>query len=99
MKASDCMHEKTRKLAQTTQLVKRLRQYALEQKDDMGQEVKLDSTRVRAIEILLSKTLPSLQATTIEANVSATVTLEGKTEDELNARIAELEGMKSPKSP
>lgn len=65
MKSDDVLHEKTRELAQTTQLVKRLRQYALGQKDDMGQEVKLESTRIRAIEILLSKTLPSLQATDI----------------------------------
>ncbi len=62
MKSDDCMHEKTRELAQTTQLVKRLRQYALNQKDEAGQEVKLETGRIRAIEILLSKTLPSLQA-------------------------------------
>lgn len=91
MKASDEMHAKTRKLAQTTQLVKRLRQYALGQKDDMGQDVELDSTRVRAIDILLSKTLPSLTATTVEATVDATLTLEKLTESELDERLKELQ--------
>lgn len=90
MKADDCMHEKTRKLAQTTQLIKRLRQYALGQKDDAGQEVKLDSSRVRAIEILLNKTVPSLQATTIDAKVDASLSLENKPMNELDARIKEL---------
>jgi len=90
MKSDDCLHEKTRELAQTTQLVKRLRQYALNQKDDMGQEVKLETGRIRAIEILLNKTVPNLTSTTFEGKIDATLTLEKLSEDELTARIAEL---------
>ena len=87
----DPTHEKTRKLIQTTQLVKRLNQFALNQKDEAGQEVEIDSGRLKAIDMLLNKSLPSLTATTIEARVEASISLEKLTEDELSAKIAELE--------
>lgn len=93
----DPAFERTRELIRTPQLIKRLMKYTLGESDENG-EVKLSTGQIRATEILLSKTLPSLQSTTIEATVSATVTLESQSEDELNARITELEGMKSPKS-
>ena len=55
--------KKTRARIQTTQLVKRLSQYALGLNDDAGQPVILDNARIRAIEILLNKSLPNLTAT------------------------------------
>jgi len=82
----DDVREKIR----SSMLVNRLVSYALNEDDPQGNEVKLETGQVRAIEILLKKTLPDLQSTEINANVSATVTLEGKTEDELQARIDEL---------
>jgi hypothetical protein len=71
----DPTHEKTRKLIQTTQLVKRLNQYALNQKDEAGQEVEIDSGRLKAI----------------EARVDASISLEKLSEEELSAKIAEFE--------
>ena len=55
--------ERTRSAIQTTQLVKRLQHFALGQVDEQGATVDLDASRIRAIEILLKKTLPDLTAT------------------------------------
>jgi hypothetical protein len=63
--------DRTREKIQTTQLVKRLQNYALSQPDDQGNEVELDSGKIRSIEILLNRTLPTLSATTIDANITA----------------------------
>ena len=83
-KPSDPAFEKSRKRIQTTQLVKRLNNYALNQKDDQGNDVELDSNRVRAIQILLDKSLPSLTATTIDANVDNTHSFKNMSEEELD---------------
>ena len=80
-------YEKTRAKIQTTQLVKRLNQYALGKKDDADQVVELDSNRVRAIQILLDKSLPSLTATTIDANVDNTHSFKDMSGDELDEAI------------
>lgn len=56
-------YERTRKLIQTTQLVKRLTNHILGTEDDQGNPVKLDSSQVTGIKILLDKTLPNLSAT------------------------------------
>ena len=61
----DPAYERTRAKIQTTQLVKRLENYALNKPDEQGNEVDLDANRVRAIDILLNKSLPSLSATEI----------------------------------
>jgi len=61
----DPAFEKTRAKIQTTQLVKRLENYALNNLDEQGKEVELEPQRIRAIEILLNKTLPNLQSTEI----------------------------------
>jgi len=61
----DPAFEKTRAKISTTQLVKRLENYALNKKDDQGNDVDLEPQRIRAIEILLNKTLPNLQSTEI----------------------------------
>jgi hypothetical protein len=57
--------EKTRAKIQTTQLVKRLQNYALNQVDDQGNQVELDAGRLKAIDMLLNRALPSLSSTTI----------------------------------
>lgn len=61
--------QRSRDAIRTTQLVKRLNCFALDELDDAGNVVELDSQRLRAIEILLKKTLPDLSATDINATV------------------------------
>jgi len=55
--------EETRQRIKSSMLINRLENYALSEKDPQGNDVELNSGRVRAIEILLNKTLPNLQAT------------------------------------
>lgn len=55
--------EQTRAAIQTTQLVKRLQSFALGQKD-----VDIDGSRLKAIEILLRKSLPDLSAVTLSGD-------------------------------
>ncbi len=52
--------DQTRAAIQTTQLVKRLQCFALAQDDEAGNTVDIDPNRLRAIEILLRKSLPDL---------------------------------------
>jgi hypothetical protein len=54
--------QRSRDAIKTTQLVKRLQQFAFEEEDEGGQVVEIDPQRLRAIEILLKKTLPDLKA-------------------------------------
>lgn len=56
-KPNKIQQEKTRAAIQTTQLVKRLQRFALEEKG-----VEIDPVRLKAIEILLRKSLPDLSA-------------------------------------
>jgi hypothetical protein len=55
----------TRAAIQTTQLIKRLQCFALSVEDDAGNVVELDPNRLKAIEILLRKSLPDLSAVTV----------------------------------
>lgn len=59
--------EQTRAAIQTTQLVKRLQDYALATKPAEGEPepVDMDAGRLRAIEILLRKSLPDLSNVTL----------------------------------
>jgi hypothetical protein len=70
--------EKTRAAIQTTQLVKRLQFYALGIDDpsetklsDGAKPVEIDAGRLRAIEILLRKSLPDLTAMTVSGDASS----------------------------
>lgn len=60
--------EQTRAAIQTTQLVKRLQGFALGQLENVGKNgeepepIEIDPVRLRAIEILLRKSLPDLQS-------------------------------------
>ncbi len=80
----DPAYEKTRAKIQTTQLLKRLQCYALNIPDDQGNEVILDSSRIRAIDMLLNKTLPSLKAIEINGRHDNIVPV-------LNISLAEVE--------
>lgn len=54
--------ERARSAIQTTQLIKRLQAFALNQPGDQGEVVEIDPTRLKAIEVLLRKSLPDLSA-------------------------------------
>lgn len=54
--------DQTRAAIQTTQLVKRLQDYAL------GNIAEIETGRLKAIEILLRKTLPDLSAVTLSGD-------------------------------
>lgn len=60
--------ERTRAAIQTTQLVKRLQCYALGETGDQGETVDLDANKLRAIEILLRKSLPDLSSMTLQGD-------------------------------
>ena len=60
--------EQTRAAIKTTQLVKRLQCYALDEKDEAGNVVDLDAGRLRAIEVLLRKSLSDLSSVTISGD-------------------------------
>ncbi len=74
--------EQTRSAIQTTQLVKRLQNYALGRPDEQGNVVDLDAGRLRAIELLLRKVLPDLSSVTLggdsENPLELNVTVGGK---------------------
>jgi len=57
--------EQTRAAIQTTQLVKRLQHFALAEKDEQDVLVDIDPVRLKAIEILLRKSLPDLSSVTL----------------------------------
>ena len=63
--------DQTRSAIQTTQLVKRLQCFALGEKDDADNAVDLDPNRLKAIEILLRKSLPDLSAITLSGDADA----------------------------
>ena len=63
-----------REAIQTTQLVKRLSAFALNKPDDTGNIVELDSLKLRAIEILLKKTLPDLSNVEISGDAENPLT-------------------------
>lgn len=57
--------DQTRSAIQTSQLVNRLQQYAL------GEIPEIEAGRLRAIEILLRKTLPDLSAVTLSGDADS----------------------------
>ena len=61
--------EQTREAIKTTQLVKRLQSFAFNEPD-----VEIDMPRLKAIEILLRKSLPDLSTTTIEGGETPLLT-------------------------
>lgn len=67
-KPDDPRQAKTRAAIQTTQLVNRLQNFALNGTDPKtGELIEIDSGRLKAIEILLRKSLPDLQSISFDA--------------------------------
>lgn len=60
--------DQTRAAIQTTQLVKRLQHFALGQNDEQDKPVDLDANKLRAIEVLLRKSLPDLSTVTLQGD-------------------------------
>ena len=57
------INQKHRDSIRTTQLIKRLQMHALGEPDPQsGETVKLAASQIRAIEILLNRTMPTLQS-------------------------------------
>jgi hypothetical protein len=80
----------TREKIRTSQLINRLTAHALGEADPQsGQPVELSATQVRAIEILLKKSLPDLTATEI-TNVEPQ-SLDEVSTDELIAALQEFQ--------
>lgn len=62
---------KTREKIRTSQLLNRLHAYALNENDPQnGKPVKLDNGQIKAIEILLRKSMPDLQSIEGDFNVT-----------------------------
>lgn len=66
--------DRTRAAIKTTQLVKRIQHFALGTKDEQGYEVVLDQPRLKAIEILLKKSLPDLSSVQLQGDVNNPIT-------------------------
>lgn len=80
-KPDDPRQAKTRAAIQTSQLVNRLQAFALGGTDPKtGEPIEIDAGRLKAIEILLRKSLPDLQAITLEGGVGVTINLPGHAE-------------------
>lgn len=63
--------DKTREKIRTTQLLKRLHAYALGEDDPQnGKPVELSTGQVKAIEVLLRKSLPDLQSISGEMDLN-----------------------------
>lgn len=79
-KLTEPQRENIRARIQTTQLINRLQNYALGLKEpnapDGDAPAEIDAGRLKAIEILLRKSLPDLQAITIDGNMGLSVTLQ-----------------------
>lgn len=60
--------DQTRAAIQTSQLVNRLQDYALGKVDKSEKAIEIDAGRLRAIEILLRKTLPDVSSVTLSGD-------------------------------
>lgn len=67
--------DQVREAIRTTQLVKRLQFFALGEKDEAGNVVDIDAGRLKAIEVLLRKSLPDLSSVELDAKLDASDTL------------------------
>ena len=73
-------HQKTIDKIRTTQLVKRLQCHALGVPDDAGNDVNLNSSQIRAIEILIKKVIPDLSSTEWKGDPDSPLTVVNKIE-------------------
>ena len=78
--------EKTRDKIKTTQLINRLQMFAMGEKDyKTGKQVEMSPSQVKAIEVLLGKSLPSLQSIDQKVDLSPP-----KTEEEMLMELKNL---------
>lgn len=70
--------EQVRAAIKTTQLVKRLQHFALDDEDEWGGRVDIDPLRLRAIEVLLKKSLPDLASMQITGDEENPVHVQAK---------------------
>lgn len=82
--------EETRARIKTSQLINRLTNHAVG-------KVKLTSTQVRAIEVLLDRSLPKLTAVELSGAGGGPVQYSDMTDDQINERIAQLIAVGSAK--
>lgn len=52
--------QRTRDKIKTSQLINRLQKFVFDEPGENGEKVEIDSVKLRAIEVLLKKTLPDL---------------------------------------
>ena len=81
-KPTKLQQDQTRAAIQTTQLIKRLQSFALGKSEaDVGSgeavPIELDAPRLKAIEILLRKSLPDLQSITLEGEMNHEHNIDG----------------------
>lgn len=69
---------RTREKIRTSQLINRLEKFILSEADGKNGPVELSPAQVTAALGLIKKTLPDLQATTLDAKVESAVTVKGE---------------------
>ena len=79
--------DKVRDKIKTAHLVDRLTRYATGDKGPQGETIKLESGQIKAIEILLSKTLPALTSADITQHQE-----EPRTYDDIKAQLIQEHG-------
>lgn len=91
----------TRDKIRTSQLINRLNAFALEENDPQSDKpVKLSRDQIRAIEILLKKTLPDLTATELTGADGGPVEIKATSNrDRAKALAAVLTAAKKPDGP
>lgn len=68
---------RSREAIKTTQLVKRLQAFAFQEAGDQGEVIDIDPQRLKAIEILLRKSLPDLSAITLSGDDDKPIAFKG----------------------
>lgn len=85
--------ERTRAKIRTTQVIKRLERFVLEEKDENGVVVVMSAQQVTAALGLLRKTLPDLTSTEHSGEIEVKHDATEYTDDELAAIVARASGL------
>ena len=89
--------DRTREAIKTTQLVRRVQQFALGEPDDKGNLFEMTGNQLRAALALINKNIPDLRAIELSGQVQQTV--EHRSNEAINSRIGELLGSNADSSP
>ena len=68
--------DRARNSIKTTQLIKRLNCFALDELGPQGEVIEMDAQRLKAIEILLRKSLPDLSTVTLQGDADNPIAFE-----------------------